>query len=141
MRKIFGLLVILIGLSGCQVGVNEEAAYDYSIEQQRMCFCPQAGGWVRLYIRADSVADAVRISDHYHLNEWERKPYKSIKELFDTVAQLDTLDYQVIIRVDPVYNFPSYIYVNPNPVINDDTVVVISDAQWSYATKNYFAFK
>jgi hypothetical protein len=137
MKALFCCLIITIVLCGCDATVNENNSYDYSIEQQMNCFCPQSSVWVKLFVKADTVADAIRISDNIHLSYGDRKPYKSIKGLLDEVARLNTGTYNVIITMDSVNNYPSYLYFNPNPVANGDTVQAILDAQWSYTTKNY----
>lgn len=141
MKIIFRCFSVLIVLAGCETGVNENKVYDYSIEQQMNCSCPQAGVWVKLYVKADTVADAIRISDNYQLKKEERTPYKSIKVLFDLIAELDTAACMVTIRIDSVNNYPTYIYSNTKPVVKGDTVMIITDAQWSYLTRNYIRLK
>lgn len=137
MKTLFSCVSILIVFIGCDISKNENNSFDYSIEQQRNCFCPQAGVWVKLFINADTVTDAIRLSDNDHLTYAQRKPYKSIKELFDLIARFDSTTYNLTIKIDSVNNYPSYIYFNPNPLFNGDTAVFISDAQWSYTTRNY----
>ena len=137
MKTIFSCLPALIALIACDIGVNESQVYDYSIEQQMNCFCPQTGVWIKLYVKADTVADAIRISDDYHLKNEERKPYKSIKGLFDLIAGLDTVACMVTVRMDSVNNYPTFIYSSPRPVVIGDTVMIITDAQWSYITRDY----
>jgi hypothetical protein len=130
-------------LSGCSensTGVTE--LIDYSIDQRLSCFCPNHNVTVRLLVRADTIADAVDLSNKIHLpkNEWER--YKTIKGLFEEITSLDTSVFTVKVSYDPVYHYPSFLSVNPKPVyLNDTTVQIIMDAGFSYYTSNYVKYK
>ena len=102
------------------------------------CFCPQAGTWVKLFVRADSVSKAIRISDMHHLSYNEFRYYKSIKGLFNEIALRDTARYEVEVVMDSKNNYPAYVYFNPKPtIVSGDTVMVIKDAQLSYTTRNF----
>jgi hypothetical protein len=122
---------------GCDTSVNQNNSHDYTIEQQLGCFCPQGGVWVKLYVKADTIAEAVTISTNSHLSYEERKSYKTIKGLFEVISQIDTATYNVKISIDSVNNYPSYLYFNPKPIVHGDTVQIIEDAQMTYTTKNY----
>lgn len=137
MKASFCLLALTIAVCGCDNSTSVNTPYDYSIEQQLGCFCPQWGIWVKLYVRADTVADAIAISDNGHLSYEQRKPYKSIKGLFEQLAQIDTALYDVKVTIDSTNNYPTYLYFNPKPVIHGDTTQIIKDAQMVYTTKNF----
>jgi hypothetical protein len=94
----------------------------------------------KLYIDADTIAAAVRLSDDKNLPYEEWGSYKTIKDLFEIVSGLDTVNDNAAIRMDSENTYPSYIYFNPNPVDISDTVVIIYDAQWSYTTKNHIKY-
>ena len=61
-------MTIAILLIGCDSVVNENNSFDYSIEQMRHCFCTQSGTWVKLYVEADTIAAAFRLSDNKNLS-------------------------------------------------------------------------
>ena len=106
--------IILLGCKENSISGNESV--DYSIDQKLSCFCPNSGVTVRLFVRADTIADAVDLSNKIHLpkNEWER--YKTIKGLFEEISILDTSVFTVKVSYDPVYHYPSFLSVNPKPV-------------------------
>jgi len=137
MKASFFILSVMFILYGCNILQDEYNSYDYSIEQRRDCFCPQAGIWVKLFVKADTVSNAIRISDNYILSYNEFRRYKSIKGLFDEIALRDTARYEVKIEMDSKNNYPAYVYFNPKPLVNGDTVQVIYDAQLSFTTRNY----
>ena len=138
MKTTFLILSIIFIISGCENIVDENNSYDYTIEQRRDCFCPQSGVWAKLYVKADSVSKAIRLSDNYNLSYNEFRRYKSIKGLFDEIALRDTARYEVEVVMDSKNNYPAYVYFNPKPmIVSGDTVMVIKDAQLSYTTRNY----
>ena len=138
MKTTYFILSTIFILCGCDLLQDEYNSYDYTIEQRRDCFCPQSGVWAKLYIKADSVSKAIRISDNYNLSYTEFRRYKSIKGLFDEIALRDTARNEVKIIMDSKNIYPAYVYFNPKPIVKGDTVQVIFDAQLSYTTRNYF---
>ncbi len=139
---LFLLTVFLLFLNSCDNIVDEQTIYDYSIEQEMDCFCPQSGNWIKLFISADTVAKAYRISDNHELSYYEYNPYKSIEELNKIIEETDTNLFVLKVNYDEGNNYPNYIYKNLKPIIIDDsTRVEIADAQFSYKTKNYIKLK
>jgi hypothetical protein len=146
MKSIPLTLVIIVLFSGCTKKdntVNTIQQYSYSIEQSRDCFCPQAGDPVRLFIAADTIADAVWISTNEHLTPaaWQR--FRSIKGLVNEVNYWDSSSaFQVKAVYDSVYHYPSYVSITPKPMIINDTLMsIVDDAAVSYRTWNYIKFK
>ena len=138
MKTILFLIPLLLLLNGCDTIVDENSSYDYSIEQEMGCFCPQGGTWVKLFVKADSVSKAIRISDWYNLSYNEFRYYKSIKGLFDQISDIDTSKYDLKVIMDSKDNYPAYVYFNPKPiVVSGDTVAIAVDGQLSYTTRNY----
>jgi hypothetical protein len=137
MKALFYCLATTIAFCGCDTSVNDSNSYDYSVEQKLGCFCPHGGVWVKLSVRADTVADAITISDNNRLSYQEARRYKSIKGLFEVISEIDTARYDVRTTFDSLNNYPSYIYFNPKPIVHGDTVQAIFDAQMSYTTRNY----
>jgi hypothetical protein len=141
MKNILYFLITTIILGGCDTPIDKNNSYDYSIEQQMGCFCPLGGVWVKLFVSADTIADAINLSDNSRIAYEERRSYKSIKGLFDVISRIDTATNDARIIIDSVYNYPSFIYFNPKPIVHGDTVWTIADAQMSYTTRNYIRLK
>lgn len=137
MKKFFCFLGLIFFVIGCENSVDSNNSYDYSIEQRRDCFCPRAGVWVKLFVKADTIASAIYIEDNSPLSYEEKQPYRTIKGLFDEISLIDTSFGNVEVIMDSVNNYPSYIYFGPKPIIQGDTVIITEDAQFSYTTKNY----
>lgn len=142
-RTLIFFTAICIFLLGCnENSISENEPIDYSIDQKLSCFCPNSNVTVKLYIKADTIADVIDISKRIHLpkNEWKR--YKTIKGLFEEISTLDTSVFKVEVKYDPVYHYPAYIYVSPKPIhVNDSIIQVIKDADFSYSTSNYTKYK
>jgi hypothetical protein len=130
-------------LIGCHkndniLGIDD--AYDYSIDQSISCFCPGDQEPVRIFVRSDSIVDAIAISTKNHLNICERRSYRTIRGLLAEIERWksDTSLFQVFIEYDSVYNYPSVVSVYPKPVIINDTIVaIINDAGISYRSWNF----
>lgn len=145
MKTLVFLSFILYVFYGClknDISMNDNAQYDYSIEQSMSCFCPQGGEKVKIFVAADTIADVILFSNNSHLAQdlWGR--YRTINGLYTEVARWDTSTNVVKVLYDSVYHYPSYVSINPKSVIINDTLVSeISDAGFSYTTKNYIKYK
>jgi hypothetical protein len=146
MKSTTFISVIFILFSGCtknDESINVGQTVEYSIDQSRSCFCPQAGEPVRLFVVADTIADAVWIKTNSHLTpvEWQR--FRSIKGLFNEITLWDTSSiFKVIASYDPFYHYPSKIDIEPKPIIVNDTIVsIITDVGVVYTTWNYTKYK
>ena len=138
MRTCYILIVALTVLLGsCDTPFVENDMYDYSVDQQMGCFCPQAEVWVRLFVRADTIALATNISTGSHLAYQQWSLYRTVKGLFDEIAMIDTSMFDVVVVMDSTYNYPSYAHFAPKPIVHGDTALVVDDAQWSYSTRNF----
>lgn len=126
----------------CDNSIETYSAFDYSIDQKMDCFCSQAGTWVRLFVKADTISYAIRISDNKTLDYKDYKSYKSVNELFDLIYGTDTNLYNMVFEIDVSNNFPSYIYINPKPIMYPDSVIaIVEDAQFAYTSKNYIKLR
>jgi hypothetical protein len=142
MKSLFYLIITSFAIAGCDFLFNEldspENSYDYSINQQMNCYCPQGGEWVKLFITADTVSGAIHLPDNQPLVYEEYKYYKSIKGLKDLISETDTTKYNLTVQLDSVYQYPAYVYLEPKPVvINDTTVIHIADGDLAYTTNSY----
>ncbi len=140
-HSFYFFVTVLFFITGCDSPTEVSNPFDYSIEQKMDCFCSQAGYWVNLFITSDTVSTAVRISDNKQLKYNEFKYYKSIKSLFDWISETDTTVYNLIVTINSEHNYPSYIYLNPKPIVTDTITWIIADGELSYSTKNYKKLK
>ncbi|QQS36426.1 MAG: hypothetical protein IPM56_00275 [Ignavibacteriales bacterium] len=134
MKTIYFLALVFL-ISSCDTSIDVEEQFDYTIEQQMGCFCPQGGVWLKLYVVNDTISKAIRLSDNTILSYDEFKFHKSIKGLFNQIAVTDTSKFDLVVTMDPTNLYPSYLYYNPKPVVNGDTVIIIEDAQQSFTTR------
>lgn len=84
---------------------------DYSIDQQRACFCLEGGSVMRLSIRGDSVARVVRLSDSTEILPPISTSYLTIDSLFGIVRshQYDS----IVVRYNADYGYPEFLDVDP----------------------------
>ncbi len=143
MKAMIFFAVIYIIFSGCnENSISGNESIEYSVDQKLSCFCPFGDRTVRLFVKADTIADAIDISKGIHLSKSEWNRYKTIKGLFEEISSLDTSIFTVKVSYDPVYHYPAFISANPKPVYVNDTIVqVIMDAGFSYSTSNYVKYK
>jgi hypothetical protein len=118
--------IILIGVSlicclGCKKEQSSQPApqtpyekwqsqnfHNYTIDQNRSCYCLQSGQLVRITVRSDTIAQVIRVSDASGITF----PYcLTVDSLFGIVrnAKTDSL----VIRYNTQYGYPEYLDVNP----------------------------
>jgi len=130
-------LAITIVLVFCDAPGNAKDQYDYSIEQELGCFCPQGGKWVKLFVAADTIAAAQDLASGSQLSNLEWMPYKTVKGLFEEISNHDTSIFEIRITMDTIFNYPSYLYFNPKTIVHGDTAISMEDAQLAYTTRNF----
>lgn len=82
--------------------------HDYSIDQVRSCFCPDAGQPVRITVRSDTIFNIINISD----NSLITSPYYlTIDSLFGIIKNSE--NDSLVIKYDSIYGFPEYLDINP----------------------------
>jgi hypothetical protein len=136
-------LLVFFGCSKNDNSTNANQSFDYSIEQSRSCFCPDAGKEIKLFVAGDTIADAIWLSSNTHAtyNEWQR--YRTIKGLYNEIERWDSSStFQLSVTYDAVYHYPSHVSFTAKPqIVNDTLTVIIKDANISYTTWNYFTYK
>lgn len=138
MKKIWFLFIASFVLVRCESLLDDSSFYDYSIEQKIDCFCPYSGNWVKLYIKSDTISNAFRSLDNQPLAYNEFKYYKSVRGLFDLITKTDTSYYFLTVIIDSLNNYPLLVYLEPKPIIiGDDTLIVVTDGQLSYTSRDY----
>jgi hypothetical protein len=119
-------IIIVLGLSlmcfaGCKNEQSSQPAqqtpyekwqsqniHDYTIDQKRSCYCPQGGELVRITVRSDTVAQAIRVSDTVVVTY---PFYLTIDSLFAIIRNSRT--DSLVIRYNNQYGYPEYLDVNP----------------------------
>jgi hypothetical protein len=145
-KTLFCIVLYSVLISGCtknDSSVSPGKPFDYSIEQSISCFCPQSGESVRLFVIADTIADAVWLSNNTHISYAERQRFRTIKGLFEEIERWDSSStFQVTIAYDSVNHFPSRVSIYSKPIIVNDSIIgIIYDANISYRTWNYTKYK
>ncbi len=85
----------------------------YTIEQQRLCFCPFRGNIVLLKIYEDNIVAAKHTDNEDDVNQNEIQIYKTVDELFDFIETLkDGNADSLIVQYDSTYGYPTNIYVD-----------------------------
>jgi hypothetical protein len=136
------MLALLCGCSENDFVANDNYKYDYSIEQSRSCFCPHSSEKIKLFVRADTIADAILLTDNSHLSNVAWEPYRTIKGLFNEIAYWDSVRFKVSVSYDRVYHYPSIISVDPKPFrVNDSTISVMTDVGFTIQTQNFVKYK
>ena len=121
MIRIAVLLLALTAFTSCtRDGVTESAAqnayelwrskniHDYSIDQMRSCFCPDAGQLVRITVRSDTIYSVIRISDNTVLSN---PFFFTVDSLFGIINNSKT--DSLVIRYNKDYGFPEFLDINP----------------------------
>ncbi len=122
MKKIlFSAIGSLLLLSACRLLLPSEpkaqTPYEkwrslhlpnYTIDQQRMCFCPHAAEVMRITVQADTISWVMRISDGVVV---DYPHYVTVDSLFGIIRalQYDSL----VVRYNAQYGYPEFLDVNP----------------------------
>ncbi len=121
MIKIFLITLLLLLCASCKNELVTEPTiktsyelwrsknlHNYSIDQLRGCFCPNAGELVRVTVRSDTIFNVVKISDNSLI---KTSVYFTVDSLFGIInnAGNDSL----VIRYDETYGYPEFLDINP----------------------------
>ena len=82
--------------------------HNYSIDQIRFCFCPDAGQLVRITVRSDTIQNIIRLSDD---NKITYPFYYTIDSLFGIINK--SKNDSLVIRYNSLYDYPEYLDINP----------------------------
>jgi len=85
--------------------------HDYTIEQVRYCFCPDAGEKVKVTVRSDSVYSVMRLSDSAIIPYPTSKLYLSIDSLFGIIQ--NSKGDSLVVTYDSKYGYPNKLDINP----------------------------
>jgi len=82
--------------------------HNYTIDQNRSCYCLHGGELMRITIRSDTVARVIRVSDASVVTVMY---YLTIDSLFGIIR--NTRTDSLVIRYNDKYGYPEYLDVNP----------------------------
>ena len=85
--------------------------HDYTIEQVRYCFCPDAGEKIKVTVRSDSVYSVMRLSDSAIIPYPTSKLYLSIDSLFGIIK--NSKGDSLVVTYDSKYGYPNKLDINP----------------------------
>jgi hypothetical protein len=85
--------------------------HNYTIDQRRVCFCPDAGAAVCLTIQADTIARVMNITDNNEVPYPSRQYYLTIDSLFGLI-RYSTSD-SLVVQYNPQYGYPEKLDINP----------------------------
>ena len=118
------ILFMMLGMAfiSCDTTSNAPAAadpysvwqaqglHDYSFEQTRTCFCPDAGKAVKIIVRADTIASVSLVSDGAEVPREMYVAYKTVGQMFTLIhSGTDS----VIVRYHASLGYPEYLDVDP----------------------------
>jgi len=121
MEKLFLILLALLGLAACNKELVSEAPpqtpyelwrsknlRDYTIDQVRTCFCPDAGDAVRITVRSDTIFSLTKVSDGSVVTS---PYYYTVDSLFGIIKNPN--GDSLVVRYNSIYGFPEYLDINP----------------------------
>ena len=82
--------------------------HNYTIDQNRSCYCLHGGVLMQITVRCDSIAQVKRVSDASVLTF---SYYLTIDSLFGIIRNSKT--DSLVIRYNDQYGYPEYLDVNP----------------------------
>jgi hypothetical protein len=84
--------------------------HNYTIDQVRWCFCPDAGDTVRMTIRSDTIASILKLSDNNSI-PLSTSYYFTIDSLF-SIINSGSGD-SIVVTYNKTYGYPEKLDVNP----------------------------
>jgi hypothetical protein len=126
--KLASLLIWIVFFSGCSItsepnpqSVEEyfrewksKNIKNYTIEQQRLCFCIEAGYTAKISVTNNIITNVVNTSTGEQVKPERWYLFKTIEELFSILLEIDESKvHSSKIEYDEKYYFPTYFYVDP----------------------------
>jgi hypothetical protein len=121
MKKIYLIFLVLLFYTFCKKEQISEPVkqtpyelwrlkdfHNYSINQIRSCFCPDAGQLVRITVRSDTIFSVVKLSDTTIVTS---PIYFTVDSLFGIIKNSKT--DSLVIRYNTIYGFPEFLDINP----------------------------
>jgi hypothetical protein len=87
---------------------------NYTIDQQRLCFCIEAGYTAKVTVTNNIITNVVNLDTGAQVNSDKWHLFKTIDELFSILEEVNESKVNSIkIEYDKNYYFPTYFYVDP----------------------------
>ncbi len=109
-------MIVVIGCSKKDNIVDSIQKFDYSIDQKVSCNCPEVAD-ARIFIVADTIGDAISLSDGLHIPHQYWESYRTIKGLHEFISKCDTSLFNIEVEYDSLQFYPSLIAMYPKPDI------------------------
>jgi hypothetical protein len=116
------------GFSTIEDPAERWAAYNiqnYSIDQQRSCFCPNGGLRAKLTIAGNQITGITDVAtgDTVPQNQWGG--YSTVDQLFSLI---NSAQHAAVLRThyDPAYGFPDSVYIDWNVQVADDEILYLT---------------
>ena len=120
MKKIFSIFLVLLFCTSCKKEQTSEPVkqtpyelwrsknlHNYSINQIRSCFCPDAEELVRITVHSDTIFSVVKLSDTTIVTN---PVYFTVDSLFGIIKNSKT--DSLVIRYNIIYGFPEFLDIN-----------------------------
>jgi len=121
MVRIFLIFLVLLFCTSCKqeqvAGPDTKTSYElwrsknlhnYSIDQIRSCFCPDAGQSVRITVRSDTIFSIIKISDNHIITS---PIYFTVDSLFGIINNSE--NDSLVVKYNTDYGFPEFLDINP----------------------------
>jgi hypothetical protein len=82
--------------------------HNYTIDQNRSCYCLSGGELMRMTVRSDTIARVIRVTDASVITF---PYYFTIDSLFGIIR--DSRTDSLVIRYNAQYGYPEYLDINP----------------------------
>jgi len=82
--------------------------HNYSVDQIRSCFCPDAGKTVRITVQSDTIFSVINISDNTLLSN---PYYFSVDSLFGLINK--SMNDSLVIEYNADFGYPEFLDINP----------------------------
>ena len=83
----------------------------YTIDQARICYCPEGGQTMRITIRADTLASVTRLSDSSSISPPMSTYYLSVDSLFGIIRSSGT--DSLVATYNETFGYPETLDINP----------------------------
>jgi len=115
--------LLLVGLLACKEQTTQPGwadpyerwrslnLHNYTIDQIRMCFCPDAGQVMRLTVRSDTIALVVRLSDSSKTPYPMSTFFLTVDSLFSIIRNPNSDSLGVEYNAE--YGYPEKLDINP----------------------------
>jgi hypothetical protein len=121
-------LIILFGSCKDNVSPNNSSVYDYSIDQVKYWVDQYSGQGVRVYSKADTIADLRWLSDNTQVPLYLWNNYRTMKGLSEEIGKWDTANFIIVDTLDGVYHYLRYLSIRSKVILPGSASFVLSSS-------------